>query len=90
MITVAAWPKMYTVFYTGIVALTAALVMDVHLYFYVFMWVCVTKAWWWVEPLPEQYCTTFKIMTETLGKLDWQVLACSAKQIDKYSMIPSV
>jgi len=33
MMTVAAWSKMYTIFYTGIVALTAALVMDVHLYF---------------------------------------------------------
>jgi len=28
MITVAAWSKMYTIFYIGIVDLTAALVMD--------------------------------------------------------------
>jgi len=41
-------------------------VMDVYLYFYVFMWVWVAKPQWWVDPLPEQYCTISKITTETL------------------------
>ena len=77
MITVAARSKMYTIFYTGIVALTAALVMDVHLYFYVFMWVWVAKVQWWVDPMPEQYCTMSKIMTETLENgtnMHWPVV----------------
>ena len=45
---------------------TQPTVMDVHLYFDVFMWVWVAKAQWWVDPLPKQYCKMFKIMTETL------------------------